>query len=83
MAVNAAEVYVAMVFAIVFHELNGDTALSQLVTLPVFPLNVNKPDVLPEHIVVPPDTVPATEGTSTVTVVAVAVKATQPLPSVT
>ena len=67
----------------VFHELNGDTALSQLVTFPVFPLKVNTPDVLPVQMFVPPDTDPGIVGASTKTVVAVAVKATQPLPSVT
>ena len=58
-----------MVFAIVVHELNGDTELSHLTMLPVCPLSVNVPLVVPEQIVVPPPTLPATVAGSTDTVV--------------
>ena len=58
---------------------NGLTDDCHLVTLPVFPDKVNKALVLPEQIVVPPETVPATVVGSTVTVV-VAELATAQLP---
>ena len=58
------------VLAISVHVLNGDTELCHLITTPVCPERVSKPLVLPEQIVVPPDTLPPIEAGSTVTVVA-------------
>ena len=58
------------VFAISVHMLNGDTELCHFTTDPVCPERVSKPLVLPEQIVVPPDTLPPIEAGSTVTVVA-------------
>ena len=49
--------------------MNGLTELSQLVTEPVFPLNVKVPLDKPEQIVVPPETLPPTDAGLTVTVV--------------
>jgi hypothetical protein len=68
--VNAPEVYVEEVLVIEVHVVNGLTELSQLVTEPVFPLKVKVPLVAPEHIVVPPETLPPTDAGLTVTVVA-------------
>jgi hypothetical protein len=68
--VNAPEVYVVAVLAIVVQLVNGDTALSQLTTEPVCPLKVRVPLVDPEQIVVPPLTLPPTDAGFTVTVVA-------------
>ena len=50
--------------------LNGETELCHLTTVPVFPDSVSRPLVLPEQMVVPPETVPPTEAGSTVTVAA-------------
>ena len=62
--------YVDEVFEMVDHVVNGLTELSHLITEPVFPLNVSKPLVEPEHIVEPPLMLPPTEVGSIVTVVA-------------
>ena len=53
----------------VVHVVNGLTELSHRITLPVFPVNVNVPLVVPEHIVEPPLTLPPTDVGSIVTVV--------------
>jgi hypothetical protein len=58
---------VVAVLAISVHVLNGDTELCHLITTPVCPERVSKPLVLPEQIVVPPDTLPPIEAGSTVT----------------
>jgi hypothetical protein len=80
-AVKADEVWVVVVLVILFQVLKGEIALSHLKTLPELPLKVSKSDVDPSQIVVPPDTLPATVGASTVTIVALL--STQPLLSVT
>ncbi len=49
--------------------MKGDTELCHFTTVPVWPERVNKSLVLPEHMVVPPDTLPPAEAGSTVTVV--------------
>ena len=54
----------------VVHVVKGLTELSQLVMVPVFPLNVNVPLVDPEQMVDPPVTLPPTDGEVIVTVVA-------------
>ena len=43
-------------------------ALCHLTTLPVWPANVNNPELLPEHIVEPPVTLPPTDNGLTVIV---------------
>ena len=54
----------------VFQVLKGLTALSQLVTPPVSPLNVKVPGAVPSQIgVLPPLTEPPTDAGVTVTVV--------------
>ena len=63
------EVYVAEVFAISVHELNGTIELCHLTTDPVWPERERSPLGLPEQMVVPPVRVPPTEIGSTVTVV--------------
>ena len=65
--VNAPEVYVVRVFAISVHVLNGDTELCHFTTVPVCPESVSRPLVLPEQMVVPPDTDPPTLAGSTLT----------------
>jgi len=70
-------VYVEEVLEMEVHVVKGLTELSQLVTEPVFPLNVKVPLVAPEHIVVPPETLPPTDAGLTVTVVADEVAAVQ------
>jgi hypothetical protein len=60
-------------------ELNGETELSHLTTVPLFPERVSKPLVLPLQTVVPPVTLPGYVVGSTVTIVA-AEFATKQLP---
>ena len=68
--VNAPEVYVVPVCAISDHDVNGLIEYCHLVTVPVCPERVSKSLVLPEQMVVPPETEPPTLAGSTVTVVA-------------
>lgn len=75
--------YVELVLAIVLHVAPLFIELSQRKILPVFPLKVNKPDVLPSHTVVPPETDPGTVMGSTVTMDGLAVVAEHELTSVT
>ena len=63
--------YVVEVLAIGVQVVNGETELSHLKINPVLPLKVNNPVVDPEQIVVPPVTLPPTEGGLTVTMVSV------------
>ena len=58
--VNAPDVYVVPVWVMSVQVLKGDTELCHLTTPPVWPDNVSKPLELPEHIVVPPVTLPPT-----------------------
>ena len=48
---------------------NGLTEYCHLVIVPVWPERVSRPLVLPEQMVVPPETVPPTEVGSTITAV--------------
>jgi hypothetical protein len=68
-SVKAPEVYVVAVFAISVQELYGETELCHLTIVPVFPESESKLLILPVQIVVPPVTLPPTEGGLTVTVV--------------
>jgi hypothetical protein len=58
--VSTPDVYVELVLEIADQPVNGLTALSQRITLPVCPLKVRVLLVKPEHIVVPPVTEPLT-----------------------
>jgi hypothetical protein len=49
--------------------MKGDTDLCHLTTVPEWPERVSKPLVVPEHMVVPPVTLPPTDIGSTDTVV--------------
>ena len=69
-AVKLPGISVDVTFEMVFQELKGLTALSQLITPPVSPLNVNVPGAVPVQIgVLPPLTEPPTDAGVTVTVV--------------
>ena len=61
-SVNPVAACDVVVFAMVVQVRKGETALSHLTTLPVFPVNVMVPVLPPLHIVVPPLTVPPTLG---------------------
>ena len=76
-AVKAHDVKVVDVFAISVHVENALTDDCHFVTDPVFPDKVNNAMLLPEQIVVPPATVPATVVGETVTVVATEFAAAQ------
>jgi len=67
--VSAPDVCAVVVLLMLVHVVNGATELSHLTTLPVLPDKVNVPLVAPEHIVVPPLTLPPTEVGLIVTVV--------------
>jgi hypothetical protein len=70
-AVKLPGISVDVTFEMVFQVLKGLTALSQLVTPPVSPLNVNVPGDVPVQIgVLPPLTEPPTDAGVIVTVVA-------------
>ena len=62
--------YVVRVFAISVHTLNGDTELCHFTTVPVCPESVSRPLLLPEQMLVAPDTVPPMLPEFTVTVAA-------------
>jgi hypothetical protein len=66
--VKTPEVYVDKVFVISAQTLKGDIDLCHLTTVPVWSERVSKPLVLPEHMVVPPVTLPPTVVGYTVTV---------------
>ena len=80
---SIAEVCVVVVLAIVLHDTPPFVEFSQRITFPVFPLKVNKLEVFPSHMVLPPVTDPGTVCASTVTMDGLEVVAVQPLPSVT
>jgi hypothetical protein len=67
---SAPEVYVVAVLVISDHVLNGATDDCHFNTDPVWPLTVKVPLAEPSQMVEPPLTLPPTDATSTVTVVA-------------
>jgi hypothetical protein len=61
-------VYVVKVFEISVQDENGEMDFCHLTTFPTFPESESSALVLPEHIVDPPVTVPATVAGETETV---------------